>query len=124
MNWDAETLAGIDGTDDLVLVLAHVNGTELRVPVWSAIVDGEVYVRAGAGPTGFWYRRTLAKPEGAVSFGRGDIPVVFEPVAGSAPHAAIEAAYRQKYRRYAPSVFDQLLTDIAVAATVRVRPRG
>jgi hypothetical protein len=92
------------------------------VPVWGVVVDGALFVRSQAGPNNGWYRRALASGTGRIRAQGAEIDVTFTR-AGSADNAAIDAAYRAKYRRYGsidgivgPALYDVTLRLDPIAA--------
>lgn len=121
MNWSADELAALRDTDELQISSHRADGA-LRpaVTIWMVVIDGRLYVRS-AGGSNNWYRRALASGSGSVRAGRTEREVTFvdDP---AAPHDDLDAAYRQKYRRYAGSIVDNVVGDWMRTLTLRVDP--
>jgi hypothetical protein len=86
-------------------------------------VGDDIYVRSVHGRTSAWFRGVQTRHEGrirAVGVVK-DVSFVEEP--DLAIHEKIDDAYRMKYRRYATSIVNSVLTDEARAATLKLVPR-
>jgi hypothetical protein len=121
--WTDDELAAIGGTDELRLASRRKDGS-LRDPVIMWVVrDGDdLYVRSVKGRAGTWFRGTRSRHEGRVQSGGVTREVSF--VDGDERlNERIDAAYRDKYRRYAKNIVDSTLTPQARAATIRLVPR-
>jgi hypothetical protein len=81
-------------------------------------------------PTGEWTHvglvsGTQVRLEGHIQYGGVDKDVTFVSVeAADDVNAAIDAAYRAKYRRYPASFVDAVLTPEAKSATIKLQPRS
>jgi hypothetical protein len=72
-----------------------------------------------------WFRGTQVRLEGHIQCGGVDKAVTFVSVdAADDVNAAIDAAYRAKYRRYPASYVDAVLTSEAKSATIKLQPRS
>jgi hypothetical protein len=92
--------------------------------IWVVPYDGGLYVRSINGPTAAWYRGTRIRHEGHVTAGGVDRDVTFVDVADdTALNDAVDAAYRQKYRRYAASIVDSIVSATARSTTIRLVPQ-
>lgn len=120
-DWDSAELARLDRADELNISSRRADGS-LRgfVPIWMVAVDGDLYVRSARGPNG-WYRRALASGSGRVRAGGVERDVTFTD-APDAPHAAIDAAYFRKYKRYGDSMVGHVTGDWMRELTVRIDP--
>lgn len=120
--WNPAAIAQVAANDEVHLAVDKRDGS-VGAPVimWSVDVDGEVYVRAVRGDTSPWYRRAQVTKAGEFMVGSVQQRVTIEHI-GDANAAAIDAAYRQKYARYASNIVDSTVTDIARAATLRLTP--
>ena len=105
-------------SDDVGRVLQTAKGTEATY----TFVPDDLYVRAVNGPTGAWFRGTQERHEGHIRSGGVEKEVMFDEVDHGLDDQ-IDAAYRSKYRRYAPSIVDSVLTPEARAATLELVPR-
>jgi len=125
-NWTSDELDRIGAAEELQLSSMRRDGT-LRSPVtmWDVCLDDEVYVRAYKGRTSPWFRSALTQHGGRIRAGGVDNDVTFvEAGDDNTINDQIDAAYRAKYRRYAPSIVDSVMTPDARAATIRVVPRA
>ena len=122
-SWTKGELDKIAAADELEIASLRRDGT-LREPVtiWVARHGDDLYVRSVKGPTGAWFRRTQARREGHIRAGGVKKDVTFVEV-DAALSAKIDRAYRTKYRRYAASIVNSVLTSRARSATLRLVPR-
>jgi hypothetical protein len=122
--WTSEELARIDLTEELRIASMRSDGSLRRpVIVWVVRVGDDVYVRAVKGPAGPWYRGTQTRNEGHIQVGDVSKDVTFVAV-GNDLEAEIDAAYREKYRRYSASIVNSTVTPDARAATLKLVPRS
>jgi hypothetical protein len=113
----------IGRAEEVQIASVRSDGT-LRKPVtvWAVRHGDDVYVRSVRGRSGLWFRGTQERHEGRVRAGSVQQDVTFV----DADHGLddeIDAAYRTKYRRYAGSILNSVLTREARAATVKLVPR-
>jgi hypothetical protein len=90
--------------------------------MWVVRVDDNLYVRAVRGRTGAWFRGVLTRHAGRVRSGGVVKEVLFIEELDSAVNARIDAAYREKYRRYPREYVDACVTAEAQAATLKLIP--
>jgi len=121
--WTSDELEQIGDVDELQLASARSDST-LRKPVtiWVVRLGDEVYVRSVYGRTSHWFRGAEDRHEGHIRVGGVDKDVRFVE-AGDDINDEVDAAYRNKYRRYDASVVDPLFTPEARAATLELVPR-
>jgi hypothetical protein len=97
----------------------------LRKPVtmWVVRYGDRLYVRSVKGRTGPWFRGAQSRGQGRIRAGgvEKDVSFVFID-AEDEVDGQIDAAYRDKYRRYAGPVLDSVLTPQARAATIELVP--
>ena len=122
--WKSDELKKIEKTDELELSSLRRDGT-LRNPVtmWVVRVGSDLYVRAVKGRQGAWFRGVQTRHEGQIRSGGVEKDVTFVEAPDSPLHKEIDAAYREKYRRYPKSYTDSCLTPEAKAATIKLVPR-
>ncbi len=123
--WTSDELTRIGAAEELQLASMREDGT-LRKPVtmWVVRVGDEVYVRAYKGRTSPWFRGARTRHEGHIRAGGVEKDVTFVEAEGEAAlNDQIDAAYRAKYRRYAASIVESVVTAEARAATIRLVPR-
>jgi hypothetical protein len=93
------------------------------VTMWVVRAGDELYVRSAYGPDNPWYRRATASGVGRIRAGGVERDVTFAEAAADT-HAAIDAAYHEKYDRYGPKIVDSVVGPHAEAVTIRLVPRG
>jgi hypothetical protein len=122
--WTNDELNKIGKADELQIASLREDGT-LRNPVtiWVVRVGDDLYVRAVKGRTGPWFRGVLTRHEGRIQSGGVDKKVFFLEEGDSAVNEQIDAAYREKYRRYPKEYVDACVTPEARAATIKLTPR-
>lgn len=126
MTWTGDELSRIGQAEELQIASRRGDGS-LRKPVtiWVVRVGDDLYVRAVKGRAGKWFQWTQERQEGRIQAGGVHKDVTFEEVdTDSALHDSIDAAYRAKYRRYAASIIDSVVSPAARAATIRLLPRS
>jgi len=91
------------------------------VTIWIVRHGDDLYVRSVRGPSAHWFRGTQERHEGRIRAGGVQQDVTFV----DADHDIddkMDAAYRAKYRRYAGSILDSVLTPEARSATIKIVP--
>jgi hypothetical protein len=122
--WTSEQLTKIGTAEELRLASMRRDDT-LRRPVTIWVVrDGDrLYVRSVKGRTGPWFRGAQSRGQGRIRAGGVDKDVSFVFIdAEDEVDGQIDAAYRDKYRRYAGPILDSVLTPQARAATIELVP--
>jgi hypothetical protein len=121
--WPADELTRLGGADEIDISTFRRDGT-LRpfVPIWLVTVDGALYVRSYRGTDGAWYRHATIHPEGTIRTDGLQRDVTFTP-ADPATRDEIDTAYRTKYARYGESYLTTMLSEQAVASTLKLTPR-
>ena len=90
--------------------------------IWVVRHGDDLYVRSVNGRTAAWFRGTRVRDEGRIRAGGVEKDVTF----ADADHDIddqIDAAYRTKYRSYAASIVDTVVTTEARSATTKLVPR-
>lgn len=123
--WTNEELAKIGSAEELNLASLQANGVPGRpTTIWVVWVGENLYVRPVNGRKGAWFRGTQIRHEGSIEAGGIRKEVTFVDVdPADAIHDEIDAAYREKYARYAQYV-PPVLTPKARAATLKLLPRS
>ena len=121
--WTSEELERIGTAEELQIASLRRDGT-LRKPVtiWVVRVVDDLYVRSVNGRTATWFRGTLVRREGNIQAGGVKKAVTFEEVLDNETIDRIDAAYRTKYRKYAPQYVDPLMVPEARSATIKLVP--
>jgi hypothetical protein len=121
--WTNDELSKIGAADELEIAPSRADGT-LRNPVtiWVVRHGDDLYVRSVNGRTAAWFRAAQVRHEAHIDAGGVDKDVRL--VETDELNAAIDAAYRTKYRRYAATIVNSVLTPQAQAATIKLMPRS
>jgi hypothetical protein len=121
--WTSDELARIEAADELELASLRRDGT-LRNPVtiWVVRLGDDLYVRSVNGRSAAWFRGTQTRHEAHIQAGGVEKDVFL--VETDDINDGIDATYRMKYRRYAPSIIDAITSPEARAATLRLVPRA
>jgi hypothetical protein len=122
-DWTTAELAKIGAAEEVQIAPLARDGTPRKpVTVWLARHGDDLYVRSVKGRTGHWFRGTQERHEGRLRAGGVQQDVTFV----DADHDIddeVDAAYRSKYRRYAGSILNSVLTPQARSSTLKVVPR-
>ncbi len=122
--WDNEALDKIAAAEEVRIASVRPDGT-LRKPVtvWVVRHGDDLYVRSVGGRGGHWFRGTQERHEGRIRAGAVQQDVTFVDAARDLDDE-IDAAYRAKYRRYAGSILNSVLTPEARLSTTKIEPRS
>jgi hypothetical protein len=121
--WTSDQLSRIEAAEELEIAPRRRDGTLRKpVPIWVVRVRDEVYVRAAYGPGTGWHRVARASREGRIRAGGVEQDVTIEDVDGEV-NDQVDAAYRDKYRRYAGSIVDGITNAQARRTTLKLAPR-
>ena len=121
--WTGEELTKIGTAEELNLASMRRDDT-LRKPVtmWVVRQGDRLYVRSVKGPTGAWFRGTQTCHQGHIRAGGVDKDVRFVFDTDDDVNDQIDAAYRDKYRRYPASIVNTVLTPAARSSTIELVP--
>ena len=122
--WKSDQLDKLGKAEEVQIASVGRDGT-LRKPVtvWAVRHGDELYVRSVKGRSGQWFRGAQERQEGRIRAGGVQQDVTFV----DADHDIddeVDAAYRAKYRRYAGSILNSVLTPEARASTLKLVPRS
>ena len=122
--WTKDELARIGGAEEVQIASLRRDGT-LRKPVtiWVVPYSDYLYVRSVKGRDGAWFRGIQETHEGRIRAGGVQKDVTFVD-ADRDIDGEINAAYRAKYRRYAGSILNSVLTPQARSTTTKLVPRS
>jgi hypothetical protein len=122
--WTSDELAKIEKAEELQIASLRRDGT-LRNPVtiWVVRIGDDLYVRSVNGRASAWFRGVQVRHEGHIRAGGVDKDVVFVEEIGPAIDDRIDAAYRAKYRSYAASIINAIVSPGARSATIKLVPR-
>ena len=121
--WTGDELTKIGTAEELNLASMRRDDT-LRKPVtmWVVRQGDRLYVRSVKGPTGAWFRGTQTRRQGHIRAGGVDKDVSFVFDTDDGVNDQIDAAYRDKYRRYPASIVNTVLTPAARSSTIELVP--
>jgi hypothetical protein len=122
--WTSEQLDKIGKAEEVQIASVGRDG-KLRNPVtvWAVRHGDDLYVRSVRGRDGHWFRGTQERHEGRIRAGGVQQGVTFV----EADHnidGEIDAAYSDKYRRYAGRILESVLTPDARTSTLKLVPRS
>lgn len=123
ITWTSEELASIGDAEELAIASRQPDGTlGPFVTIWVVRMGSDLYVRSVNGRSGRWLRRALAGGEGRIRAGGVERDVAIDEAAPEV-HAAVTAAYHEKYDRYGPSIVGTVVSAESATATLRLLPR-
>jgi hypothetical protein len=122
--WTRDELAKIGTAQELQIASLRRDGS-LRNPrtIWVVCVGDDLYVRSIHGRAGGWFPGTQVRHQGHIPAGGVDKDVTFAD-ADPDLNDQIDAANRDKYRRYGPSTIGGVVNPGARAATIQLVPRS
>lgn len=122
-SWTAADLDRIGTAEEMDIAPLRPDGS-LRpyVTIWMVRAGDELYVRSAHGPENGWFRRARAAGAGRIRVAGVEDDVTFADAADG-PHAAIDAAYRQKYAAHPQEYVTPVIGD-AAPNTLRLVPRS
>jgi hypothetical protein len=123
--WTSDELNKIGNAKELQIASLRRDGT-LRnpLPIWVVRVGDDLYVRSMNGRTALWFRGTQVRHEGHIRAGGVEKDVTFVEESDPNINDQIDAAYRTKYRRYAASIINTVVSSEARSATIKLVPRS
>ena len=121
--WTSEQLDTIGNAEEVQIASVRRDGT-LRKPVtvWAVRSGDDIYLRSVRGRSGHWFRGAQDRHEGRIRASGVQQDVTFVD-AGHDIDNEVDGAYRAKYRRYAGSILNSVLTPEARSATFKIVPR-
>ena len=122
--WTSDKLTKIGAAEEMEIAPLRSYGT-LRNPVtvWVVRHGDDLYVRSVNGRAAAWFRSAQVRHEGRIGAGGVEQDVTFED-ADPALNDQLDRAYRAKYRRYAASIVNSIVTPEARSATLKLVPRA
>lgn len=123
--WTNDELNKIETAEELKIASLRRDGT-LRnaVTIWVVRLGDDLYVRPVNGRNAAWFRGTQVRHEGHIRAGGVDKDVTFVEESDSEVNDQVDAAYRTKYRRYAASIINTVVSPQARSATIKLVPRA
>jgi hypothetical protein len=122
--WTSDELTRIGTAEELQIASLRRDGS-LRNPrtIWVVRAGDDLYVRSMHGRDGGWFPGTQERHQGHIRAGGVDKDVTFAD-ADLDLNDQIDAAYRDKYRRYGERIIGGVVNPGAQAATIRLVPRS
>jgi hypothetical protein len=121
--WKSDELAKIGAAEEVQIAPLRRDGTPPKpVTVWLVRSGDDLYVRSVKGRSGHWFRGTQERHEGRLRASGVQRDITFVDAAHD-NNDAVDAAYQAKYRRYAGSILNSVLTPEARATTLKLVPR-
>jgi len=122
--WTSDQLNNFGKAEEVQIASVGRDG-KLRKPVtvWAVRHGENLYVRSVRGRDGHWFRGTQDRHEGRIRAGGLQQDITFVE-ADHNIEDEIDAAYRDKYRRYAGRILDSVLTPEARTSTLKLVPRS
>jgi len=122
--WTSDELDKIETAEELQIASLRRDGT-LRRPViiWVVRVGDDLYVRCVNGREGAWFRGAQTSHEGQIRAGGVVKDVTFLEEPDPDINEQIDGVYRSKYRRYATSIINSIISPEARSATIKLVPR-
>jgi hypothetical protein len=122
--WKSDELAKIGAAEEMQIAPLRRDGTPGKpVTVWVVRHGDDLYVRSVRGHSAHWFRGTQERHAGRIRAGGVQQDVTFVDVP-DVIHDEVDAAYRAKYRRYAGSILNSVLTPEARSTTIKLVPRS
>ena len=121
--WTRDELEKIGTAEEVQIAPFGRDGSPRKpVTVWIARHGDDLYVRSVRGRSGLWFQGTQERHEGRIRAGRIQQDVTFVD-ADNEINDQVDSAYRDKYRRYAGSILNSVLTPEARSTTIKLVPR-
>ena len=122
--WTSNELNKIGTAEELEIAPLRSDGTWRKpVTIWVVRLGDDLYVRSVYGRTSAWFRGTQVRHAGHIRAGGIDKDVTFVEQDDLALNDQIDGAYRTKYRRYAASIINSIISPEARSATIKLEPR-
>jgi hypothetical protein len=122
--WTSDQLAKVGGAEEAQIAFIGRDGTlRKQVTIWIVRHRDDLYVRSVGGRGGHWFRGTQERHEGRIQAVGIQQDVTFVDAEHNLDNE-VDDAYRTKYRRYAGSILNSVLTPAARDATLKLVPRS
>ena len=121
--WTSDQLDKVGRAEEVQIATVRRDGTMRKpVTVWLVRHGDDLFARSVRGRSGHWFRGTQERHEGRIRAGGIQQDITFVD-ADHAVNDEVDAAYRAKYRRYAGSILNSVLTPEARSATIKLMLR-
>ena len=120
--WTNDELTKIGAAEELKIASLRRDGTLRKsVIIWVVRHGDDLYVRSVNGRTASWFRGTQVRHKGRIQAGGIDKDVTFVDTNPDL-NDQIDDVYRSKYRRYAASIINSIVSPAARSATIQLVP--
>ncbi len=120
--WTSDQLDKVARAEEVQIASVRRDGVLSKpVTIWAVRHWDDIFVRSVRGRNAHWFRDTQERHEGRIRAGGVQQDVTFI----DADHDLddeVDAAYRAKYRRYAGSILNSVLTPEARSTTIKLVP--
>ncbi len=121
--WTSDQLDRVATAEEVQIASVRRDGVLSKpVTVWAVRHGDEIFVRSVRGRSAHWFRGTQVRHEGRIRAGGVQQDVTFVDADRNLDDE-VDAAYRAKYRRYAGSILNSVLTPEARSTTIKLVPR-
>ncbi len=121
--WTSGQLDRVARAEEVQIASVRGDGVLSKpVTVWVVRDGDDIFVRSVRGRDAHWFRGTQERHEGWIRAGGVQQDVTFVD-ADHNPDDEVDAVYRAKYRRYAGSILNSVLTPEARSTTIKLVPR-
>src|SRR5712691_1055537 len=121
--WTSDQLDRVATAEEVQIASVRRDGVLSKpVTVWAVRHGDEIFVRSVRGRSAHWFRGTQVRHEGRIRAGGVQQDVTFVDADHNLDDE-VDAAYRAKYRRYAGSILNSVLTPEARSTTTKLVPR-
>jgi len=121
--WSSNEINKVEQAEELEIAGRKPDNT-LHNPtiIWVVRVENDLYVRSVNGRTSNWFQGIQAHHEGRIWAGGVEKDVRFVEIEEDDLNDQIDAAYSDKYQRYAQSIIDSIISSKARSATIKLEP--
>jgi len=121
--WTSDQLDKVGRAEEVQIASVQRDGKLGKpVTIWIVRHGDDLYVRSVRGRSAHWFRGTQERHEGRIRAGGVQQDVTFVD-AGHDIDEEVDGAYRAKYRRYAGSILNSVLTPEARSTMIKIVPR-
>jgi hypothetical protein len=121
--WTTDQLDRVASAEEVQIASVRRDGV-LSKPVTVRVVrqGDDIFVRSVRGRSAHWFRGTQERNEGRIRVAGVQQDVTFVDADHNIDDE-VDTAYRAKYRRYAGSILNSVLTPEARLTTIKLTPR-
>jgi hypothetical protein len=121
--WTTDQLDRVASAEEVQIASVRRDGVLSKpVTVWVVRQGDDIFVRSVRGRTAHWFRGTQERHEGRIRVAGVQQDVTFVDADHNIDDE-VDTAYRAKYRRYAGSILNSVLTPEARLTTIKLAPR-